>query len=287
MKQQILTAAFFGLALAPWAANAQVLVNDNFDGYANQAAFETVWTPIGTVSPLSGTLTTDQFVSPGNSIRIDGTASNSQQRNRLTFTESGTISTSQQITFSFDFYDSSITAAPYRQYASLQDTTGPTGTGQLISMGMNNNHSNTDSGGNYYMARILGFSPPTIDPDGGPNEGGTLGSGAYFKLNDYGVGLRTVGWHNFKVVISTDDGLSADFAFYVDNQLAEQVNNLSTAASFRSYDNIALGSGVSNASNPAYYDNFFLGVSAVPEPSTAALLGLGMSGLIVLRRTRR
>ena len=42
--------------------------------------------------------------------------------------------------------------------------------GQVVSLGMNNNQFVTSSGGNYYMARILGYTPLTIDPDGGPNE---------------------------------------------------------------------------------------------------------------------
>ena len=272
--------------LAPFVGQAQVLVNDNFDSYANQAAFEAVWAPIGTLAPVSGTLTTEQFQSPGNSIKIDGTASNGQQRNRLTFTESGTLSTLNLFTYSFDFYDANAGAAPFRQFANLQDSTAPSGTGQLISMGLNNNQTSANSGGNYYMARILGYTvPTTADPDGGATE--TVGgAGAYFKLNDFGVGLRSAGWHNLKVVISTDDGLSADFAFYVDNVLAEYVNNVGTAASFRSYDNITLGSGLSNGSNTAYYDNFFFAVTSVPEPGTATLLGIGLAGFIAFRRMR-
>jgi hypothetical protein len=288
MNKTILSITAAGcFTLAPSFSQAQVFLSDGFDGYANQAAFEAAWTPVGTLAPLSGTLTTDQFVSPGNSVRIDGTASNSQQRNRRTFAETGGVSALSQTTFSFDFYDSNSGASPYRQYATLQDTTAPTGTGQLIGLGLNNNQTSANSGGNYYMARILGYTvPTTADPDGGPAE--TVGgAGAYFKLNDFSVGLRTTGWHNLKVVISTDDGLSTDFAFYVDNVLAELVSNVSTAANIRSYDNVTMGSGVSNASNGAYYDNFHVEVLAVPEPSSAALIGIGLSGLIALRRSRK
>ena len=126
-------------ALAPFISQAQVLVNDNFDSYANQAAFEAVWTPIGTVVPLSAELSTAQASSVANSIRVPGTATNAQSRNRLTFAESGSLTTLGLISWSFDFYDSAPTGSPQRNYSNLQDSTAPTATGQLIAMGFNNN----------------------------------------------------------------------------------------------------------------------------------------------------
>jgi hypothetical protein len=262
---------------------------DNFDSYPDQAAFEAAWTPIGTVAPVSAALATDQASSPLQSIRVDGTATTGQQSNRRSFPETGLVDALTSITFSFDFYDSNAAAAPYRQFSNLQDGTAPTATGQIIGMGLNNNHINSDSGGNFYMARILGYTPPTIDPDGGPNEGGTLASGAFFKLNDFALApLRSTGWHNFKVVISTDDGLSADFDFFVDSVLSERVSNVGSAATLRSYDVIRLGSGVSNAGNTAWYDNFMVQVTVVPEPSALILSLLGVLGLffgrVALRR---
>lgn len=266
------------------AAVTNVLLFDNFDGYASQAAFEAVWTPIGTTAPTSGTLATDQASSAPQSIRIDGTTVNNQQRNQRLFTESGTIDIYTKILFSFDFYDSNAGASPYRQHSNLQDGTAPGSTGQLISMGLNNNQTSANSGGNYYMARILGYTVPTTpDPDGGPTES-VGGAGAFFKLNDFGVGLRSTGWHNLAVIISTDDGLSADFDFYVDGVLAERVHNVGTAAQFRSYDVVRLGSGLSNAGNAAWWDNFRVEVIVVPEPSAAAL---GLIGGVALLWTLR
>lgn len=260
---------------------------DNFDSYADQAAFEAAWTPIGTVAPLGATLATDQASSPLQSVRIDGTATSGQQRNQHSFTDTGLIDTLTTITFSFDFYDSNPAASPYRQQAVLQDGSG-TATGQIIGMGLNNNQLASASGGNFYMARITGYTPLAIDPEGGPGESGTLTSGMFFKLNDFASSpLRTVGWHNLKVVIGTDDGLSADFAFYVDNLLAEQVSNVGTAALFRSYDYIRIGSGYSNAGNAAWYDNFSVDVTVVPEPSTFGLCLLGVAALIYRRGRQR
>jgi hypothetical protein len=273
-------------------AHAAIIVNDNFDGYANQAAFEAVWTPIGSGSPSGAVLSTAQAVSTPNSVQVPGTATSNQYRNQMIFSETNTFSSSgnlgigDQLSWSFDFYDSAPTGSPQRNSANLQDTTAPSGTNQLVSMGFNNNQTGANSGGQYYMARILGYDPIAVaDPDGGPAES-VGGSGAYFKLNDFGVGLRTLGWHNLKVVLSTDDGLSTDYSFYVDNVLAERVSNVGTAASIRSYDNIRIGSGLSNGTTEAFFDNMKLEYSTVPEPATFTLVGLLGCCLSAVRRRK-
>ena len=288
MKTAILSTriGFTIAAITPFSS-AAVLVSENFDGYADQAAFEAVWLPNGTVAPTSATLANDRASSPSQSIRVDATTTTGQQRNQRAFAETdsvGTIASGYVIMFSFDFYDSNAAAAPYRQHSFLQDGSAPSGTGQSIGMGLNNSQLLSGSGGNFYMARILGYTPTAVDPDGGPNEDGTLTSGGFFKLNDFaGSPVRSTGWNNLKVMISSDDGLSADFAFYVNGTLAERVSNVGTAAQFRSYDYIRLGSGLSNASNAAWYDNFAVEV-AIPEPSS---IGLGLIGSLALACRRR
>lgn len=282
MRKSTFVHALAASSVLAWAGLAQglVIVNDSFDTYANQAAFEAVWAPVGT----SGLLTTEQASSAPQSAKMPGSTT-ATYRNRRTFAETGPISTTQQIIWSFDFWDNGTTLnpSPARNYSNLQDTTAPGGTNQLIAMGFNNNQTGGNSGGQYFMARILGYTVPAVDPDGGPNESVT-GSGAFFKLNDFGTGLRnaTAGWRNLKVIISTDDGLSSDYAFYVDNVLAERVSNVSTAATYRSYDNIALGSGLTNAGVNAYFDNMYL--EYTPEPATVGLL---MLGGVLLRRRRQ
>jgi hypothetical protein len=210
------------------------------------------------------------------------------------FGDTPVLGIGDKVVWSFDFYDVGSTAAPspQRNYSNLQDTTAPGSTNQLISMGFNNNQSGANSGGQFFMARILGYTvPTTADPDGGPNES-VGGASAYFKLNDFGVGLRTTGasWRNLKVEISTDNGLSTDYSFFVDNQLAERVSNVATAAEIRRWDNIRIGSGLSNGSTQAFFDNMRVEyIAAIPEAGSFAAMGLVgalSAGAVSIRKRR-
>lgn len=278
MKARMAVALGFAMIFASAASAQTSLVNDNFDGYADQAAFEAVWVPIGGGSPpgslgvIGGTLSTEQAVSGTFSVKNQSppafvppepTTSAYSQRNQLIFTESGDISPTLGVRFSFDFYDLTGTGNPHRQSVNLQDSVAPGSSNQLVSMGLNNNQLGADSGGNFYMARILGYSNPIIDPDGGPDE--KLAATNYVKLNDFvDSPLRSLGWHNLKVEITTDDGLSTDYKFYVDGILAEKVDNVGTTV--RSYDVLRMGAGVSSVTD-GYYDNMVVETFVPGGPS--------------------
>lgn len=277
-------------------AHAVIVFQDNFDSYfdgsgnPDQTAFTTAWTPIGcqgqgTPCTLNTSSTTSNEVSRdfadlfgdadphAKAIKNHSPAAPSPgtadlaERNQITFPASPTINVGDKLSFSYDFYDLNPTSSPYRQFINLQSSlaVGATPAGQLVSIGLNNNQAAADSGGNYYMARILGYSNPTTDPDGGPVE--KLAATNYVKLNDYdptpedtvadGPGARgtTAAWHNLKVEITTPDGVGTDYNFFVDGAHVEHVNIATSSP--RTYTALRMGAGVSSTSD-AYFDNILV-----------------------------
>jgi hypothetical protein len=245
-----IVAAALGMAallVTGTSTHAAVLVGDTFE-YANQAAFEAVW-PV--VTAPGGTLTSSQAFSPVQSINY-GTAA---ARNGRTFTATAPTAT-DSLQFSFEFYDSNPGLAPYRQFSNLQVGSAPSLTGDLISMGLNNNLTNTPP---KYMARILGVN----------------GSG-YFKLDDAGAPDRSLGWHELKAIIST-----TNVQFYVDGILSKTQSGLTLST--KNYDTLRLGSGLSSTSE-AFFDDVTVATVPVPEPVGLAFLALTTLPLLIRRR---
>lgn len=256
MNRAVWKGFVLGASVLAWVTVAHattVFVNENFDGYANQAAFEAAWTPNATHL----TLTQEQSVSPTQSVKGQTTAT----RDYLGFSETGTLTgSSDYIVFKFSFYDSNAGTNPYRQYAELDDGTAPSGSMQLIAMGLNNNLLNSAGAGPRYMARILGYTPA----------GST--SGAFFKLDDPGAPARSTGWHTLEARV-----FDTEVRFYVDGILSKTANT--SGLTDRSYDTVKVGSNLSSTA-VAYYDNVY--VARLPEPTTVCLLALG--GLVLSRR---
>lgn len=255
MKKQILTTAvaLVGLTLLPGFSSAQVFLNENFDSYADQAAYVAAW-PVNTTANL---LSTEQAVSLSQSVKGLTTAS----RTARNVGEIGFLNASTDIiTFRFDFYDVSGTAT-YRQYAELDDGLVPSGSGQIFGMGLNNNIASS-----FYMARIQGF-------DGGS------GVNLFFKLDGVGAPTRTIGWHTLEARI-TDNSVD----YFVDSILSRTVNI--SAVTDRSLDTVKIGSNLSST-QVAYYDNIFVARTAVPEPGVLSLAALGLVGCAWARKFRK
>lgn len=311
MKRLILCSTMLA-AIANHASTvqSQIYFEDNFDSYTDQTAFESVWAPVGctlsgipaacTVSPGQGNTLSQDFPERGNVLlnvsppaAAPGTL-NESDRNQIILTPAQTpplLTVGAKLAFSFDFFDieayNGTLGSPYRQNVTLQyrnpaDGTFPLISGQLLAMGFNNSQNGSQSGGQFYMGRVLGYDPrnapgatPPADPDGGPEEA-VGGGGAFFKLNDFstgtsaGPGSRQTGeenaWRNLKVEVTTNDGSTQDYAFYVDGVLAERVSSI---PGLRQYNVIRLGSGVSSTQD-AYYDNFLLEYFPAVAPSNTA-----------------
>src|SRR4051794_40301982 len=212
--KKLLTHCFAGASLFVCASSlsAAVFLDENFDSYADQTAFQASWGLIGSSTVLNN----EQSVSLGQSIKGLTTAT----RNVRSLGEIGFLNgNSDVVVFRFNFYDSDASLAPYRQYAELNDGAAPGSGGQLFAMGLNNNLTGTK-----YMARILGA-------DGGS------GSGAFFRLDDVGAPDRTTGWHSLQANISDND-----VKYYVDGILSKTVNI--SALTDRSLDTVRVGSGL-------------------------------------------
>lgn len=229
-------------------AQATVILQENFDGYADQAAMNAVWTPaVGGGAQLSSA----QSYSPSQSAYIDLTA----RRSDRSIPETGAPSDAEPIIVSVRFRDSAVGNA--RQYIQFLDISPALA--QLISLGVYNSTGGSVADNNTYYAARLAF---------GPNAG-------WFLLNDPGVATRSAGWHELKFVMK-----DTSIEFYVDGTLGK-VKQHSVAAGTNSFDQIRIGSGLSTANGDAYYDDIL--IEKVPEPATLLLLGLG--GLFLRRRT--
>ena len=261
------------IACGTFVPNAQavILLEDNFDSYTDTASFVSSWKRYNCMSSaactggphtVDATIATDLNVSAPNSVHFPSAPDTANSpRHQRSFTNTG-VGPTDKLVFSYDFYDA-ITGNPQRNFANLNDQFndsgaefGPSGNNQLISMGLNNNQLANVSGGNYYMARIVGYNltAPATDPDGGPNEEGTLGTAPFFKLNDFANSpTRSIGWHNLKVELTRNPTAGMDYNFYVDGIHAERVTGVGTT--FRNYDTVTIGSGFSNGSATANFEN--------------------------------
>src|SRR5687768_548747 len=110
MKKLLLAVAI--TALISNRASAALIVNDNFDSYANQAAFQTAWPAIGTTTDAtkkSAQLSSVQSVSAPNAVFVPvsttATGTSTEYRNRQSFSDTPILGIGDKIVWSFSFYD--------------------------------------------------------------------------------------------------------------------------------------------------------------------------------------
>lgn len=135
---------------------------------------------------------------------------------------------------------------------------------------------------------ILAFGPYTTT---------TVGQTNYWWRNvGYGVSawknsglVRSVGWHHFKIVLSTSDGVAGRVDFWdITNEAAPvhaTENAVLTSIGTRglALNTVMYGGGTLTANTPVGFDGWLDNLRITPEPVSLALLGLGS---LLLRRRR-
>ncbi len=206
-------------ALTVNPAGGQVVLFDNFDGYASDAAYQAVWAlSVGN----GGTLSTGQSYSPPNSIYVSTAAARSHRSMTPTYGTDG-----NPLVWSIRFYDTNGDNLD-RQYVQLLDNS-PSLT-QLVVMGTYNSSAVMRD---YYAARIA-YAP-------GPG---------WVVLNDPGAPQRTIGWHEIKAVIK-----NTTVDFYVDGVPAKANVAYAYSSGEHTFDQCRIGSGL-NSTSAAYFDDF-------------------------------
>jgi len=269
MKTKTLLAiAALMLFTAAQCVLAQTIFSDNFDGYADQAAFNAVWN----VGAVGGglTLSTGQAFSPSQSVQQPGIATAYMSAHDIT-PVSG--SNGRPLVWSFEFFDST-QAANLRQFASIRDNAPALA--QLVAIGAYNDTTATKDPhtglsvtaadlNTYYACRVA-FAP-------GAN---------WFILNGPGAPTRSTGWHELEAVFK-----DTTVDLYVDgvNALSDVTMSYASVAGAITFDRVTVGSGVSSANGAGYYDNVM--VQVIPEPSTVGLSLVGCLSLLVGISRRR
>lgn len=259
---------------AVMALTARADFFDNFDSYANQAAFNSVW---AVDTGVAGTLAlrTDISYSAPNAISQSTTAAT-----RL-WTSLGSSIQGSLLDFSYEFYYTGNGTRDFAQVYSRAGTAWTSGLNGALSFGT----FNTTTAGRY-SARFTSATPAN---------GAIFGDGAtiistsdttgWFAL----AGTRTTGWHLMEVrgAVDTAHTGRAIYSFYVDGVLGGSVANAPDSAFGFGVLGGANSTGTGTAVDVARYDNF--SVSAIPEPSTIALSLLGGFGLAagVISRRRK
>lgn len=255
-----LTCAAAAALLTPLSALGVVIIDEDFESYADTTALGGVWT-LG-----DGTLDTTEG-NPGNSLNHPGTGGSFTGANTNSIGFTGVYpGAGETLIFKADIFDDD-NSQNERNTAGLRSAAGA----NIIEMGHYNNPS-------HYAIRTVLFGA------------GSDASYVAFDniLDDGGAaidqGVSVLGWHSYTAEIT-----DSQITFSLDLGSTGIINstivaNVTQNAAFE-FDSIRLGgpSDLGSAAGGVKFDNISLEL-VVPEPGTAALASLG---LVCLLRRRR
>jgi len=239
-----------GLAFASASQATTVLLFDDFDGYADQAAYAAAW-PAATVGwPLSAStqpmlLDTAKGYSGTQSVHGVCTA-NGEFKSYRNFAPTEATA-DQPIAFSFMFELEGAGNRSYAEIRAFDDTYPAGGLQRLLALGVNN-----------APEPLTQYSFRTYGGGGDAWQQGTV--------------ARQEGWVELKAMIYPDK-----VDYFVDDVLAHSSPQDNVGIQ---WNNVMLGSGITSAGLDAWYDD--VSVVQIPEPATLAFLALG--GLFLVRR---
>lgn len=232
-----------------FAAMASADLFDDFDSYADQAAFEAAWPP----QYAGSSLDLDQTFGYSDDQSVHGVCTtNYTKKNYRNLGAEYEGTDEQPLIFEFMMnFDESQSTAPYnaRNYISIYGYSGAGfNDGDLeatVAIGLYNSGS-----ASVYQSRVL------------------YGGLGWFDT----TATRTANvWTKMTAKIMTDS-----VEIYVNDVLA---GSSSRSPGF-TYDSVVMGSGLTSADVDAWYDD--VAVYNIPEPGTLVLLALG--GLALIRR---
>ena len=243
--------AWLGLCIAP--LTAAVVFEDNFESYANTAAFQAVWgaVGVGTLDNAAG--------NPGQSAAHAGGTDN---------------------TVGFTAFSPTATEH-LRLTGQIFDDGTP---GKRMSIGLRNDNSSNIIEMGFYNAPVHFASRVVLFQSGNPAAPGWVAF-ANNAAPPVVFSAPVVGWHTFSVEISNN---TVDFSLDIGSDgTIDSTQSYGAVAFGAGFNQLRIGgpSGVSSA-GPAKFDNLRLETIAVPEPTSAGVCAL-LGGLFMIRRRRR
>lgn len=237
--------------VAPVVSRSQVIVNENFESYADTTAMDVNWDNLAT--GVGVLVSTNGYT--GNSAYHPGGVVNIWKGSTFSIAPSLT----QKIVLRADIFNIS-------------------GTDGRNTIGLRNASSDIFEMGHYNTAPVtqqFGIRVNSIYSNGG--------AGAWLGFSNP---TETLGWNRFEAIFTTTE-VTVNLDLGIDGTIDYTIVSAG-APGFTAFNDLRFGGPSGNSSTEAaWYDNIYLAVEAIPEPSAAAILGLGLSGLIAIRRTRR